>query len=86
MESHVSGDKTGGLWGRDGVGDGSLSFPFSFIFRALWLALALPFDRSFPLRVFFCHDSPFVLHIFNKLMKNKNVWKPTSKNGQKRPF
>ena len=49
----------------------ALSFPSFFYFRALWFGLRLSFDRSFPLRVLFCHNCIFVLHIFSKLMKNK---------------
>ena len=65
------------LWGwisRGHIGAFGLvmafSFP-SFLFRALWFGLALSFDWSFPLRVL-CHNCIFVLHIFNKLMRNKN--------------
>ena len=49
----------------------ALSFPFFFYFRALWFGLGLSSDRSFPLRVLFCHNCIFVLHIFNKLIKKQ---------------
>ena len=67
-------DISGAIW-HIRVGDGSLLSFFFFLsffsFRALWFGLGLSFDWSFPLRVLSFHDCIFVLHIFNKLMKNK---------------
>ena len=53
-----------------GVGDGSL-LSFFLLFQGPLVWLVLSFDWSFLLRVLFCQDCIFVLHIFNKLMKDK---------------
>ena len=59
-------------WGWSWLSPFLFLLSFFFIFRALWFGLGLSFDWSFPLRVhLFCDDSIFVLHIFNKLTKNK---------------
>ena len=47
----------------------TLSFSSFFYFRALWFGFGLPFVWSFPLRVLFCHNCIFVLHIFSKFIQ-----------------